>query len=275
MKNLILTIDMLPKGAWDNDFSRTLPKKEWDILRTACYKRANHQCQICGYSTDDLNAHEIWEFNTKNKTQTLIDIIGICNKCHGLKHIRNTQRLGYEEEAKKHFMKVNNCNELDYASCLAQAQISFNEQNKIYRWKIIADLTKFGLKNATIKKRNIPFIKSIYENIDWEMISFEDKKKLFQLCQASPPKYWFTPPKVISIAINNYQGTIDVLCDDTNKIVWYLDNIKIKTKYNIVGKFKTTLKVENLKGKELTFALVGDGGQALSKTFELIDQEVI
>ena len=35
------------------------------------------------------------------------------------------------------------------------------------------------------------------------------------------------------------------------------------------------LKVENLNGKELTFALFGDGGKTFSKIFELLPQEVL
>lgn len=104
---------------------------------------------------------------------------------------------------------------------------------------------------------------------------FEDKKKLFQYCQPSSPKYWFNPPRVISVNIDNYLGIIEIVCNDTNKIEWYLDSKKIKTKYNVVGKFKTTLKVENLNGKELTFTLFGDGGNTFSKTFELLPQEVL
>ena len=275
MKDLKLTIELLPKGAWNNDFSKTLPKKEWDVVRNACYKRANHRCQICGFKTDDLDAHEVWEFDVANKTQTLKDIIAICSRCHGVKHIRNSQRLGYGENAKRHFMKVNNCSEMDYASQLTKAQMDFEEQNKIYRWKIVANLSKFGLVNATIKERSIPFIKSVYDEVDWAEMPFEDKKKLFQYYQSLPPKYWINPPRVISIDVNNYQGIIEILCDDINKIEWYLDKQKIKTKYNVVGKFKTTLKVENLNGKELTFILFGDGGKTFSKTFELLPQEVL
>ena len=275
MQELKLTIELLPKGAWNNDFSKTLPKKEWDATREFCYKRANHKCQICGFETDDLDAHEVWEFDIKNRTQTLKDIIVTCGKCHGVKHLRNSQRLGYGEEAKQHFMRVNNCNEIEYASYLTQAQMEFEERNKIYRWKIVADLTKFGLKNATIKERVIPFIKSIYEDIHWETLPFEDKKMLFQIYNSVPSKHWFNPPKIISIKIDNYQGTIEVLCNNANKIEWYLDKQKIKTKYNVVGKFRTTLKVENLNGKELTFVLFGDGGKTMSKIFELIPQEVL
>ena len=29
MKDLKLTIELLPKGAWGNDFSRTLSKNDW------------------------------------------------------------------------------------------------------------------------------------------------------------------------------------------------------------------------------------------------------
>ena len=93
--------------------------------------------------------------------------------------------------------------------------------------------------------------------------------------RSSPPKYWINPPKVLSIEVDNYQGTIQVVAEDVNKIDWVLDNIKIKTKYNVIGRFKTMLKVENLNGKELKFNLYGDGGKTLSKTFELFPQEVI
>lgn len=275
MKNLKLTIEMLPKGAWNNDFSKTLPKKEWDILRNECYKRANYKCQICGFETTELDAHEVWEFDVKNKTQTLQDIIAICSKCHGVKHIRNSQRLGYGEEAKNHFISVNKCTELDYASHLALAQIDFEEKNKIYRWKIIADTSKFGLDNATIKERNIPLIKNPYQDIEWISLSFEDRRNNFQCFKSSHSPYWINPPKIKTIDVDNYQGTIEILCNDANKIEWYLDKQKIKTKYNVVGEFRTIFKVENLEGKKLSFVLKGDGGETHSKTFELFKSEVI
>ena len=273
MKNLKLTIEMLPKGAWNNDFSKTLPKKEWDIVRNNCYKKANHKCQICGYETDNLDAHEVWWFDVKNKTQTLKDIVGICSKCHGVKHIRNSQRLGYEEETKRHFMNVNKCSELEYASHLTQAQLNFEQQNKIYRWKIVADLTKFGLKNATIKERNIPFIENPYQDIDWNTLSYNEMKNLFEMKRTN--NNLIGAPKVNYIEVDNYQGTIIISSLFTNKIEWYLDGVKIKTKYNVIGEFITTLKVENLIGKELSFILFGDNGRTISKTFELLPQEVL
>lgn len=274
MKDLKLKIELLPKGAWGNDFSRTLSKKDWDKLRKKCYERANHKCAICGYVTDDLDAHEVWDFDINTKTQTLIDIVALCSKCHGVKHIRNSQRLGYGENAKRHFMNVNNCSELEFASHLTKVQLDFEERNQIYRWKMVADLDKFGLKNATIKEKDIPFINSSYENIDWENYDFikHNKSKLFNIENNS---MYSTEPKVLYLQIDNYQGVIELVCDNTNRVEWILDGIKIKSKYNILGEFHIMLKVENLKGKELIFMLFGDGGQITSKTFELLPQEVL
>lgn len=273
MKDLKLSIELLPKGAWNNDFSKTLPKKEWDIVREFCYKKANHRCQICGFETDDLDAHEVWEFDIKNKTQTLKNIIGICSKCHGVKHIRNSKRLGHEEDAKKHFIKVNNCSELEYAAALAQAQLKFDELNKVYRWKIIADLEKYGLKNPTIKERNIPFIINPYEGIDWYSLSSLDAKKLVKTIKKLDSI--IGAPKINFIDVDNYQGDITVSALFANKVEWYLDEIKIKTKYNVVGNFTTTFNVANLLGKSLYFRLFGDYGITTSKTFELMPQGVI
>lgn len=252
MKDLKLKIELLPKGAWGNDFSRTLCKKDWDILRNACYERANHKCAICGYETDDLDAHEVWDFNIETKTQTLIDIIALCSRCHGVKHIRNSQRLGFGENAKRHFMKVNNCNELEFATHLTKAQIDFEERNKIYRWKMIANLERFGGKDIKIKEIYIPLIKSEYKEDELNLLKNE--------CN-------FTP-RILDININNYEGTITIICDKTNKIEWFDNKLNlIDTKFNFSEKFITKFSVKNLDLPYITFKLTGDYGEKISKKF--------
>lgn len=266
MKNFKLTIDLLPKGAWNNDFSKTLPKKEWDILRNACYAKANHKCEICGFETDELDAHEVWNFDVKTKTQTLVNILTLCSKCHGVKHYRNSTRLGYGEEAKQHFMKVNNCSEMEFATHLVQAQMDFEARNKIYRWKINADLTKFGLENATIKEKNIPLIKDPYENVDWCGLSYKDTEQIFETKRNG---HILGTPKIVSVEVDNYQGTIRVKSLFTDRIEWYQDGIKIKTKYNVAGPFDTIFKVQNSNGIELQFKLIGTGGATISQVYRL------
>ena len=254
MKDLKLTIELLPKGAWGNDFSRTLSKNDWDILRKACYEKANHKCSICGYITDDLDAHEIWDFNLETKTQTLIDIVALCSKCHGVKHIRNSQRLEYGEKAKEHFMKVNDCNELEFAAHLAKAQMDFEEKNKIYRCKMIANLEKFGGKDIEITESYIPLIVSEYTQDELEELKNE--------CALTP--------RILDININNYEGTISISCDKTNKIEWYDDKMNIiDTKFNFSEKFITKFSVKNLDLPYIIFKLTGEYGEKISKKFNL------
>ncbi len=124
-------------------------------------------------------------------------------------------------------------------------------------------------------KYGIAMIKNPYENVDWDIISYEDKRKIFEFKEPSVPQYWITQPKVLLIEIDNYQRIIEIIANDVSKIEWYLDDVKIKRKYNVVGVFSTTLKVENLDGKYLHFVLFGKGGQTISKKFELLPQEVL
>lgn len=268
MKNYKLTIDLLPKGAWGNDFSKTLSKKDWDTLRNKCYERANHKCAICGYVTDDLDAHEVWNFNVENKTQTLVDILALCSRCHCVKHIRNSYRLGYGDDAKTHFMKVNNASELDFISHLTEAEMTFEERNKVYRWNIVADLSKFGGKDIEFKKSYIPMIENPYKNIDFNAISFAETKNLFNISKKENSNLIGTP-KIIEISVDNYQGTITTQSLFANKIEWFLDGTKIKTKYNLAGLFATEFSVKNLTGKQLYFKLSNLNGELVSRNFEL------
>ncbi len=272
MEELKLTINMLPKGAWNNDFSKTLSKKDWDKLRNFALNRANGQCEICGYKTDDLDVHEEWDFDVKKKTQTLKYIKAICSRCHGVKHFKNSVRLGFGEEAEKHFMKVNKATEMQFASHLNKALLEYEERNKIFRWKIIADLEEFGGSGIEVKQNNIPLIKNSYENVEWDKLSYNDTKSMFEIKRNDNI---IGSPKIVYIEVDNYQGIIQVKSLFADKIEWYLDGKKLKTKHHTAGLFKTEFKVKNFIGKQFYFKLIGIGGETLSKVFELLPQEVL
>lgn len=253
MKDLKLSIDLLPKGAWNNDFSRTLLKNDWDLLRNECYRKANGKCQICSIATKDLNAHEVWDFNIEKKTQTLKDIIGICNKCHSVIHYKNSERLGFANNAKQHFMKVNNCSELEFAKNLALALIKFEEKNKIYRWKIIANLTRFCNKKIEIKEHYFPKIINPY--IDDEI------EELSNQCNYNP--------QVIELQVNNYQGEIKLKLNRTNKIEWFINDQIFTKKFNFGKTFNTSFCVKDSVGSELYFIIYNNNGKYKSKIFKL------
>lgn len=255
MHDLKLTIDLLPKGAWGNDLSIILAKKDWETLREFALKRANGECEICGFKTDNLDVHEDWDFDIKNKTQTLKDIKAICTRCHGVKHFRNSKRLGFEEEAKKHFLEVNQCNELEFASHLLQAEILFNERNEIYYWKMKLDLSKFGGSEIPIPDTSRLQIVNPYSEKDLD--DFKNETNL--------------TPRILDIKVNNYTGEIVVKSDISNKISWFVDDKLVKKQFNCAYIFKSTFSVAKIDGGSVYFKLYGDYGEKTSKKFILKD----
>ena len=261
-----LNIELLPKGAWNNDFSKTLPQNDWDNLREYCYQNAGYKCEICGLKTAKLDAHEVWDFDIIHKSQTLTNIVALCTKCHMVKHFKNTVRLGFGKQAKDHFIKVNNCSEMDFSNHLLNETIKYEKLNKVYRWKIHADLSKFGGKNIKLLRKEIPMIDNPYENIRWNERNHIENKKLFNVVKQ---QVLLCAPKVISIEVDNYQGLIIVNSLFTDRIEWYLDDVKIKTKYNTVGRLCNKFSVKGLTGKFLYFKLINKQGEITSQLFKL------
>ena len=169
-------------------------------------------------------------------------------------------------------MKVNNASEMEFASHLNKSLLEYNERNSVYRWKIVADIEKIGGSGIEIKQNNIPLIKNPYENVEWDKLSFDDMKNLFEI---NRNENLIGSPKIVSIDVDNYQGAIQIKALFADRIEWYLDKIRIKTKYNTAGLFTTELKVKNLIGKYLKFKLIGIGGETISKIFEILPQEVL
>lgn len=113
-----------------------MPQKDWDRLRQAAYERAGYKCVICSAEDGQLEAHEVWEFDTDKKTQKLTDIIALCKSCHQVKHFRHTKMIGGEEYAKKHFMRINQCDERFFTEHLCEAERRFDELSKIESWTL-------------------------------------------------------------------------------------------------------------------------------------------
>ncbi len=200
------------------------------------------------------------------------NVLAICSRCHGVKHFKNSVRLGFGEEAEKHFLEVNNASEMQFANHLNKALLEYEERNKVYRWKIIANLEKFGGRGIEVKQNNTPLIKNPYENVEWDKLSYDDTKELFEIIRNDN---LIGAPKIVSIDVDNFQGIIQVKSLFADKIEWYIDEIKVKTKYHTAGLFITKLKVKEMIGKQLKFKLIGNGGETTSKPFELLPQEVL
>ncbi len=141
-KKLKLNFEMLPAGAWNFNLRTQLSKKAWDFIRKRAYDEANGKCKICERRVKRLEAHEKWEFNEKTHTQTLKDVIAVCNSCHLVIHIGRTQLLGKEDTAIIHFKKVNQTDFQRYISELKRANEENIELSKIDDWQLNLEYLK-------------------------------------------------------------------------------------------------------------------------------------
>ena len=70
----------------ESDFSISIPKEDWRVIRQAAYGSIKKQCIGCGYSPDnslDLNCH-IEECVMGDKDSAVIKLL--CPACHAIRH---------------------------------------------------------------------------------------------------------------------------------------------------------------------------------------------
>src|SRR3972149_3120297 len=86
MKNLKLTIELVPASSWNQNLRNLLKPKTWENLRKSVYKKYNYKCAICN-SGGILHCHEIWNYDDKSHIQKLKGFVALCELCHWVKHI--------------------------------------------------------------------------------------------------------------------------------------------------------------------------------------------
>ena len=142
MEKYKLEFELVPEECWGYSLYHKLSPKDWDKVRKDAYKRAGYKCRICG-AKGRLEAHEKWSYDEKNALQKLEDVLALCHACHEVKHISRTQMMGRGMDAMEHFMKVNNCSQMQFHEALQEANEEYLRRNKVEGW--VTDIT--WLKN--------------------------------------------------------------------------------------------------------------------------------
>lgn len=158
MQKIKLTIELVPSTSFYTNVRSILPTSEWDRLRKQSYKKAGYKCQICkgsgleqGY-THPLECHEIWEYR-QDGTQYLSGLISLCPRCHQVKHIGRSMKVGLAKVVTEHLRKVNGWTKQE-----AEAYIGYSFQEHALRskqqWKInLSVLTeKYGVKKTLLSE---------------------------------------------------------------------------------------------------------------------------
>jgi len=130
-----LCFELVPDSCWYSNLRSALPKEAWDKIRKKAYARAGGRCMICGARVARLEAHEQWEYDDERHIQRLKNVVAVCRACHEVIHIGRTQLMGREEEACKHFMRVNGCTYAEYRKALGEANELHRERSKA-EWQL-------------------------------------------------------------------------------------------------------------------------------------------
>lgn len=158
MSDLKLTIELVPQTSWMNNVRAVLTAKQWNALRGVVADHAWQVCEICGGvgPNHPVECHEIWEYNEKTQVRKLAGMIALCPDCHMVKHFGFARIQGKEEQAFKHFMKVNGLKKKEAEAAIAKAFQVWRDRSLI-DWKLdLSGLKKYGIDVSKLKG---PFMK--------------------------------------------------------------------------------------------------------------------
>lgn len=101
-----LHVELVPQTCFFTNVRSQVSTDDWDILRRACYKKANHQCEICN-AKGRMEAHEIWHYDDKKLIQKLFKIVCLCNACHQVYHLGFASLKGKLPQVMKRLSMLN------------------------------------------------------------------------------------------------------------------------------------------------------------------------
>jgi hypothetical protein len=136
-KEFILPIESIPVTSWGVSLSNKLDKDKWDKFRREVYARANHACEVCRATDEQLHCHESWAFKEREKIQFLVKVKCLCKTCHEATHYFRSSvvfRLTYTNYLKEHLIKINKITEEEFERYLAKLTLIIQYRStKFYR----------------------------------------------------------------------------------------------------------------------------------------------
>ena len=148
-----LTIELVPSTCFFSNVRSHVKQSQWDVIRKGVYRAADHECEICGGKgkRHPVECHEVWDYDDKNKIQTLVRMIALCPTCHKVKHAGLAQIKGELDIVIKQLIKVNNMTKREAVDYLQESFEVWAERSN-YKWKLdINHLSKFGIDVSSLQ----------------------------------------------------------------------------------------------------------------------------
>lgn len=132
-----LVVEMVPRTCFFSNLRSNLRPKDWQKLRLMSIEKAGGRCEICGSTNRGrgLECHEIWLYDTETYTQRLTGLVALCRDCHRAKHMALARHMGWEDDARRHLMRINRWTHRQLDSYLEEAFALFEERSQV-AWKL-------------------------------------------------------------------------------------------------------------------------------------------
>jgi DNA polymerase III subunit epsilon len=122
---LSLSANLIPSTMWGKNVRAVVSIQVWQTLRwnlgatqdkpfmplfrtaDGFDRRRNAMCRGCGIKQEEMELHEVWEFDEVKRIQRLVDLITLCNKCHLVMHLGRAMKVGHGDIALAHLASVN------------------------------------------------------------------------------------------------------------------------------------------------------------------------
>lgn len=132
-----LVVEMVPRTCFFSNLRSNLRPKDWQKLRVFSIEKAGGRCEICGSTNRGrgLECHEIWQYDVDTYTQRLTGLVALCRDCHRAKHMALARHMGWEEDARRHLMRINRWTHRQLELYLDEAFALFEERSLV-AWKL-------------------------------------------------------------------------------------------------------------------------------------------
>lgn len=225
-----LFVDLIPSSCWFKNVRSSIDVLDWADLREHIYGRVNHKCECCGRNCLDenvrLDAHERWEYDTKNKKQILKRLIALCCLCHNATHYGLACVKGLDESTKKYLQKVRGDTDDEVEEHISTAFNVWMDRNGI-KWELdITLITDNNIKIVKAVDKRESILKSIAEKGFKDEIDYNNRK----LKPCSEEEFFWIIEKNESIFNKKTLKNI-------GKWMMFYDKKNINEKWNLAKKY--------------------------------------
>jgi hypothetical protein len=137
---LKLSPQLVPKPLWGISTANKLKLDAWQQIRLDAIRRAGSCCEICRESPSTpagprLLCHEVWEYNDKVGTATLVPIEVHCAECDLVTHMGRAKARGFLHAAIERLCFVNEQSKPEAMQVFRKAMNVWRTRNK-RKWQI-------------------------------------------------------------------------------------------------------------------------------------------